>query len=163
MFQVGELDIIKNIQNLENESLTKIMLLMSAFFHFYIYSIVILFLYSTNNILLNQLIIIVLGQVVLLTIKNIVKRKRPFKSRTEIKLIESLNFDSYSFPSGHTLNAFLFAHFIKENLKINIDFLPYLVGLSRVYLGVHYPTDILGSFILFHIILNVKENINLIS
>jgi undecaprenyl-diphosphatase len=68
-----------------------------------------------------------------------------------------MNYDPYSFPSGHTFNSFLLYVILKKNLNINLSFLPFLVGLSRIYLGVHYPSDVLGGIILAKIILNYSN------
>jgi undecaprenyl-diphosphatase len=59
---------------------------------------------------------------------------------------------SYSFPSGHALLSTVFylslAILMTRNLMIRTAaaVLALLIGLSRVYLGVHYPTDVLAGF-----------------
>lgn len=83
-------------------------------------------------------------------IKNIVKRNRPFYRRPNLNLLITKP-KSYSFPSGHTLSSFAAAH------TLSVYFLQYkfifiaialLIALSRVYLYVHYPTDIISGTIL---------------
>ena len=57
----------------------------------------------------------------------------------------------YSFPSNHSLNNFAAAFFFYKlypNLKIPLFIAASLIALSRVYLGVHYPSDILGGAII---------------
>lgn len=67
---------------------------------------------------------------------------------------------TYSFPSGHSLFSFcfyfavvtIFAHRLRGGvgrlgLWVGTALLVAAIGLSRVYLGVHYPTDVLGGFL----------------
>lgn len=60
--------------------------------------------------------------------------------------------DPLSFPSGHTSAAFAFAlAFVRTSskrwAKVAVVVLAALMALSRLYVGVHYPTDVLGGFI----------------
>ncbi len=93
-----------------------------------------------------------------LILKNLFERTRPFLlSAMEGKLTPAAwNIpDSFSFPSGHTAIAFataIVAFFcLKKRYAILLTVLAVLVAFSRLYLGVHYPTDVLfgalfGSF-----------------
>jgi undecaprenyl-diphosphatase len=60
--------------------------------------------------------------------------------------------DSYSFPSGHALKSAVFyillASLASRNRVVRAAavLLALLVGISRIYLGVHYPTDVLGGY-----------------
>lgn len=70
-----------------------------------------------------------------------------------------LTLNSYSFPSGHSLNAFLFYatiayfvyHFTKRKLttifvSVSSLIIILMVGISRIYLGVHHPSDVLAGY-----------------
>lgn len=103
---------------------------------------------------------IVVGLVWNAQLKNIVLRRRPYFDHADIKCLKPVDGDAdlyditaqgYSFPSGHSSNAAsaypsLFAWRRKKWLLVIAVVLPLLVGLSRVCLGVHYPTDVLAGW-----------------
>ena len=101
-------------------------------------------------ILLNLTIITILNQL----LKRILQRPRP----TEYRIIEETG---YSFPSGHSMVSMAFygylIYLIYKYVKnkyikwISIALLSILIGtigISRIYLGVHYTSDVLGGFLI---------------
>ena len=87
-----------------------------------------------------------------LLLKNIVQRPRP----NEIRLIDETG---YSFPSGHSMVSMAFYGFLiyliykfvknkrlKWALIITLSILIITIGISRIYLGVHYTSDVLAGF-----------------
>jgi undecaprenyl-diphosphatase len=83
-------------------------------------------------------------------LKNRLVRQRPFISFSAIQA-HTAPLDLYSFPSGHTMNAVnfavLFCYFFPILFWLVVPF-AVLIGLSRVILGMHYPTDVLVGAVL---------------
>jgi len=82
------------------------------------------------------------------TLKNTVKRDRPFVTHKDV--VKLSNGGGMSFPSGHTSAAFCIATSIALDNKqwyIRTGVFTYacLVGYSRIHLGVHYPSDVVAG------------------
>lgn len=102
------------------------------------------------SICINLVVVTILNQL----LKRLLQRPRP----TEFRIIEETG---YSFPSGHSMVSmafygyliYLIYIFVKNKyLKwisiVLLSLLICLIGISRIYLGVHYTSDVLGGFLI---------------
>lgn len=170
-----DLAIIDYIDTIRNNNLTfiiKIITFLGGTIFLVTFTILLLFLLKNNkdkiNLTSNLLIITLLN----VFLKNIIKRNRPLG----IALILE---DSYSFPSGHAMISSAFylqlINIIKTNisnkiiktfLMISIYLLIILICFSRIYLGVHYFSDVVCGllFTIFYTnlfnILTKKDKLN---
>ena len=84
-----------------------------------------------------------------LTLKPLIGRIRPYDLNPDVTLLIGKLHD-FSFPSGHTLSSFEGATVLMirdKRFGIPAMVLAAIIALSRLYLYVHYPTDILGGII----------------
>ena len=98
--------------------------------------------------LISMVIGLVLTNVV---IKNWAARIRPYDLYEDLTLLIEKQHD-FSFPSGHTTNSFACAWVIfrmaKKRYSVPVLVLAILISLSRLYVGVHYPTDVLAGVVI---------------
>ncbi len=102
------------------------------------------------SIFTNLAVITILNQI----LKRILQRPRP----TEYRIVEETG---YSFPSGHSMVSMAFYgyliyliykyvknKYLKWTLITLLSFLIVSIGISRIYLGVHYTSDVIGGFLI---------------
>lgn len=84
------------------------------------------------------------------TLKPLVDRVRPYNYSDVIIPLGRIPVES-SFPSGHTCASFacalIYIRMLPKKCGISLLVLAVLISLSRLYLCVHFPTDVLGGFL----------------
>lgn len=92
------------------------------------------------------------SNVVVYLLKFMIAEPRPFLALPNVDLLVSEN-ETYSFPSGHTASSFAAAMVIGLKYRLNFRGKSYrliyplltfagVIGFSRIYVGVHYPLDV---------------------
>lgn len=159
---------IENIfQNKMSRNFTNLVSFTSDFVGIYTLILIIvcmIFKFRNKFYLIVQTMCYIFTLGTLVITKNIVCRVRP-------RLEDFAIIDQYSFPSGHTLTAFVGYFFLAYILSLKSDkktkiayyviasILVMTVAFTRLYLNVHYFTDILGSILFGTLILKVLINI----
>ena len=137
-------------ENIRNEFLTSLFLVITKLgddgIFFIITGIVLTIFKKTRKLGIVFLTALVLNFIVNnLVLKNVVARIRPYEVEEGLKALIPPVY-GYSFPSGHTSSAFTCAvtlWFYNKKIFYGAFVVAALIGFSRIYLGVHYPTDVL--------------------
>lgn len=106
-----------------------------------------------RDLFFGLILVFILAVLHIVIFKNLFQRVRP----EEFKLIQQ---GGFSYPSGHSVTSiavyFTIAKFMKEKvIKISLIILPLLIGISRIFVGVHWPTDVLMGFSLGYFIFQI--------
>ncbi|MEH7548919.1 phosphatase PAP2 family protein [Bacillus sp. AFS076308] len=151
--------VIRAIQGMESPPLTNVMKVFtfigSAPFVIVLSIAILFFLYKVlhHRMELILFIVSIFGSAALNgLLKHFFHRIRP-------NLHRLIDIGGYSFPSGHAMNAFsvyviitflLWRHIPRKSGRIFLilfsSFMVLAIGVSRIYLGVHYPSDIVGGY-----------------
>lgn len=115
------------------------------------FSVILLIPKKTRKSGITALLALAIGALITnVTLKNLVARTRPYEVVDGLKLLIARQGD-YSFPSGHTCASFaaalVYYRYFPRKWGIASITLASLIAFSRLYVGVHYPTDILGGLI----------------
>ncbi len=85
-----------------------------------------------------------------IALKNIIQRIRPYEIIDSLNILIEAQHD-FSFPLGHTACSFaaawVFWRMAPKKYSVPAMILAVLISLSRLYVGVHFPTDILGGLV----------------
>ena len=157
-FEIGILDSIQNIRcSFLDGFFTIVTHLGDAGIIWIIIAVICLFFKKTRKTGICMGMALIMGLIFgNLILKNVIARERPytyeFASMTADKVKELISLPhDYAFPSGHTQASFAAATSIfMYNKKYGIAayVLAVLIAFSRLYIYVHFPTDIIGGMVL---------------
>lgn len=115
-------------------------------------AVVLLIMKKTRKAGAAAAIALVIGALITnVCLKNMVARVRPYDTYSALIPIVTKPID-WSFPSGHTCasfaSAFVYFRLLPKKYGISALVLACMIAFSRLYLGVHYPTDVLAGFLI---------------
>ncbi len=142
-------------EHLRNGFLDNIMPVVTAFGNMGMFWVVVALIISAKRkyrkcsitMMIGMIMGVILGNFV---VKNIVRRDRPCWIN-EIGDMLIANPQDFSFPSGHTMSSFIAAtilFYYDKRLGVPSFGVALLIAFSRMYLYVHFPTDIIGGAML---------------
>jgi len=129
----------------------------------YVLMMAILVMQQANGIkpVLHMLAAGLTGTLIYKWLKHKTHRPRPYQVRQDVWL-SGKPLDHFSFPSGHTLHAVAFglvALFYFPVLALILIPFIFMVAISRVILGLHYPSDVLAGAAIGYVIALISINL----
>jgi membrane-associated phospholipid phosphatase len=122
---------------------------------FYLLIIPLVYWNADSRIAIRSLLALIVSEYMVSFTKQLFREPRPYWTGKVAGLSDE---PTYGFPSGHSSNSYTFFGYLASRLKLS--WLPnfalaliVLIGISRIYLGVHYVHDVLGGWVLGAIIL----------
>ncbi|HEY4699609.1 MAG TPA: phosphatase PAP2 family protein [Nitrososphaerales archaeon] len=159
LINFGDTALLLTINNDQTSVINTLMIFFSQYGREVVWSVVILLFFTFGGANGRKIVMIVLLTIIVVALvgsisKEIIQRPRP--SISELKLLIPSESD-YSFPSGHTMIVTscsavvigLFRDSLRRKIiSIGLVTEAALVSFSRIYVGVHYPLDVLGGVLL---------------
>lgn len=163
--------------NMQNPVFDIVMPFISSIGYFSIWIIVCILLFvfggkKGRNVAVVCIVALVFGYYLTEILKYVVPRPRPYAMLDGVRVLT--NIDGSSWPSGHTVASFIGAIIIGRSYSFNFKgkkckliypllVFAFLVGFSRIYNGVHYPSDVISGVLIgifcALLILRIEEDI----
>lgn len=147
-------------QTLQNPFFNFLMPIITNFGHYLVWIVICVFLAifggeKGRNVALILFIAVILGYLISEFLKYIVMRPRPYMVLQGVHQIGTINhqmvtINNSSFPSGHATEIFIGCVILgkKYGYMIFLVLLAIIISFSRIYIGVHYPSDVIAGALL---------------
>jgi len=120
----------------------------AAYFWYFLVGLAILIFWKKWRIIFSVFTSIILTEALVESMKFLWQRPRPFAENNINLLLGRLG--GFSFPSGHAATTFALSFIVYHyNKKAGVVFFfaSFLISIARVFVGVHWPSDVLGGAI----------------